>query len=78
MARYLGPNRVTADGALKVMVAQDIEAFQPHAGVERTWSKFMQPVFGQPLNVWKLGWMTEAKSMGDIVITHYGLSKADL
>ncbi|WP_180080115.1 TIGR03862 family flavoprotein [Acinetobacter sp. YH12201] len=68
-------SQLGSDGAWQQWLpAQDIEAFQAsNAGVERTWSKFMQPVFGQPLkrvDAWVEG---QAKSMGDIVITHYGL-----
>ncbi len=51
-----------------------IEPFQAsNAGVERTWSKFMVPMFGEPLKrveAWVSG---ELKSSGDIVISHYGL-----
>jgi uncharacterized flavoprotein (TIGR03862 family) len=68
-------SQLGSDGAWQQwLLAQDIEAFQAsNAGVERTWSKFMQPVFGQPLKrveAWVEG---QTKSMGDIVITHYGL-----
>ncbi|AOA57221.1 TIGR03862 family flavoprotein [Acinetobacter larvae] len=44
-----------------------------NAGVDYAWSPHMQPIFGQPLKrvaAWVAG--TEA-SMGDIVISHYGL-----
>ncbi len=51
-----------------------IEPFQAsNVGVEHTWSKFMQPLFGEPLKrveAWVNG---EPKSSGDIVISHYGL-----
>lgn len=51
-----------------------IEPFQAsNAGVERVWSKFMQPMFGEPLKrveAWVSG---EPKSSGDIIISHYGL-----
>lgn len=51
-----------------------IEPFQAsNAGVERAWSTFMQPMFGEPLKrveAWVKG---EPKSSGDIVISHYGL-----
>lgn len=44
-----------------------------NAGVQRTWSAFMQPVFGQPLKR-VLAWTAESEpSRGDIVLTHYGL-----
>ncbi len=52
----------------------EIEPFQAsNAGVEYPWSTFMQPVFGQPLkrvDAWVEG---GEKTMGDIVISHYGL-----
>lgn len=68
-------SQLGSDGAWQQWLSpHEIEAFQAsNAGVERTWSKFMQPVFGQPLKrveAWVEG---QAKSMGDIVITHYGL-----
>ena len=68
-------SQLGSDGAWQQWLSpHDIEAFQAsNAGVERTWSKFMQPVFGQPLKrveAWVEG---QTKSMGDIVITHYGL-----
>ena len=54
--------------------ANIVEPFQAsNAGVEYPWSKFMQPVFGQPLkrvHAWVNG---AEKSTGDIVISHYGL-----
>ena len=54
--------------------SEAIEPFQAsNAGVERAWSKFMQPVFGEPLKRVE-AWVGQgAKSTGDIVITHYGL-----
>ena len=68
-------SQLGSDGAWQQWLSGDeIEAFQAsNAGVERAWSKFMQPVFGQPLKrveAWVEG---EAKTMGDIVISHYGL-----
>jgi len=68
-------SQLGSDGAWQQwLLAHDIEAFQAsNAGVERAWSRFMQPVFGQPLKrveAWVEG---QAKTMGDIVITHYGL-----
>jgi len=68
-------SQLGSDGAWQQWLSQgDIEAFQAsNAGVERIWSKFMQSVFGQPLKrveAWVEG---QTKSMGDIVITHYGL-----
>ena len=54
--------------------ADQLNPFQAsNAGVERDWSSFMQPVFGQPLKR-VVAWVDpEEKSQGDIVITHYGL-----
>ena len=56
------------------MAQNEIETFQAsNAGVERAWSKFMQPMFGQPLKRVD-AWVTDqAKTTGDIVISHYGL-----
>ena len=53
---------------------EQLNPFQAsNAGVERAWSSFMQPVFGQPLKR-VVAWVDPAqKSQGDIVITHYGL-----
>ena len=52
----------------------EIEAFQAsNAGVERQWSRFMQPVFGQPLKRIEAWVDIQDKSIGDVVITHYGL-----
>lgn len=64
-----------SDGAWQQWLAQDeIEPFQAsNAGVQRVWSAFMQPVFGQPLKrveAWVAG---QPKTTGDIVISHYGL-----
>lgn len=56
------------------LAADQLNPFQAsNAGVERPWSSFMQPVFGQPLKRVE-AWVNPAeKSQGDIVITHYGL-----
>lgn len=68
-------SQLGSDGAWQKWFDQaQIEAFQAsNAGVEKAWSKFMQPVFGQPLkrvDAWVKGY---GKTQGDIVITHYGL-----
>jgi uncharacterized flavoprotein (TIGR03862 family) len=67
-------SRLGSDGAWQQWLSQDeIEAFQAsNAGVERAWSKFMQPVFGQPLKRVEAWVDDQAKTMGDIVISHYG------
>lgn len=54
--------------------SEQLTPFQAsNAGVERAWSNFMQPVFGQPLKR-VVAWVDPTqKSQGDIVITHYGL-----
>ena len=53
---------------------EQIKPFQAsNAGVERPWSSFMQPVFGQPLKRVEAWVESSEKSQGDIVITHYGL-----
>ncbi len=64
-----------SDGAWQAWLKPDeIEAFQAsNAGVEYPWSKFMQPVFGQPLKRVE-AWVGQGeKTTGDIVISHYGL-----
>ena len=68
-------SRLGSDGAWQKWLSQDeIEAFQAsNAGVEHAWSKFMQPVFGQPLKRVEAWVGDQAKTMGDIVISHYGL-----
>ena len=68
-------SRLGSDGAWqKWLNAAEITPFQAsNAGVEKTWSSFMQPVFGHPLKrveAWVEG---QSKSTGDIVISHYGL-----
>lgn len=64
-----------SDGAWQQWLSSDeISPFQAsNAGVCRSWSSFMQPIFGQPLKrvtAWVAG---HEKSIGDIVISHYGL-----
>lgn len=68
-------SQLGSDGAWqKWLDNKNLEPFQAsNAGVERVWSKFMQPVYGEPLKrveAWVEG---HARSSGDIVITHYGL-----
>ncbi|WP_180021170.1 TIGR03862 family flavoprotein [Acinetobacter sp. YH16044] len=68
-------SRLGSDGAWqKWLRPESIEAFQAsNAGVERVWSKFMQPVFGQPLKRVN-AWVDQAEpTQGDIIISHYGL-----
>ena len=67
--------RLGSDGVWQQWLdTSEIEPFQAsNAGVVRTWSKFMQPVFGQPLKRVE-AWVDHAeKTQGDIVISHYGL-----
>ncbi len=56
-------------------IAVEIESYQAsNAGVEYPWSKFMQPILGQPLNGSRLRVDGDDKTMGDIVIlVSYGL-----
>ncbi|EFD5181007.1 TIGR03862 family flavoprotein, partial [Escherichia coli] len=64
-----------SDGAWQAWLKPDeIEPFQAsNAGVEYPWSRFMQPVFGQPLKRVE-AWVGQGeKTVGDIVISHYGL-----
>lgn len=68
-------SKLGSDGAWqKWLNTSEIETFQAsNAGVEREWSKFMQPVFGEPLKRVE-AWVNHGdKSSGDIVISHYGL-----
>ena len=68
-------SQLGSDGAWQSWLApEQIEPFQAsNAGVEYPWSKFMQPVFGQPLKRVAAWVGNGAKSVGDIVISHYGL-----
>ena len=68
-------SKLGSDGAWqKWLNTSEIEAFQAsNAGVEIAWSKFMQPVFGEPLKRVE-AWVNNGdKASGDIVISHYGL-----
>lgn len=67
--------KLGSDGAWqKWLNAESIESFQAsNAGVELTWSKFMQPVLGQPLKRVDAWVADSARTQGDIVISHYGL-----
>ena len=68
-------SKLGSDGAWqKWLNTSEIETFQAsNAGVEIAWSKFMQPVFGEPLKRVE-AWVNNGdKSSGDIVIRHYGL-----
>lgn len=68
-------SQLGSDGAWQKWFQPDnIQNFQPsNAGVERSWSQFMQPIFGQPLKRVAAWVDASPASMGDIVITHYGL-----
>lgn len=67
--------KLGSDGAWQNWFNQtEIEPFQAsNAGVERGWSEFMQPIFGEPLKRVEAWVNPQAKSAGDIVISHYGL-----
>lgn len=68
-------SKLGSDGKWQAWLdCSEIEPFQAsNAGVEYPWSKFMQPIFGQPLKRVE-AWVDGGdKSMGDIVISHYGL-----
>ena len=68
-------SQLGSDGKWQAWVhPSEIEPFQAsNAGVEYPWSKFMQPVFGQPLKRVEAWTQASDKTMGDIVISHYGL-----
>ena len=56
------------------LASTEIEPFQAsNAGVEIAWSAFMHPVFGQPLKRVEAWVDPQQKTVGDIVISHYGL-----
>ncbi|TCM70895.1 hypothetical protein EC844_101169 [Acinetobacter calcoaceticus] len=68
-----------SDGAWQQWLsATEIDPFQAsNVGVLRTWSSYMQPLFGQPLKR-VAAWVEtqdriNEQSIGDIVISHYGL-----
>lgn len=67
--------KLGSDGAWqKWLNAESVEPFQAsNAGVELTWSKFMQLVWGQPLKRVDAWVADSARTQGDIVISHYGL-----
>ncbi|OTG67513.1 TIGR03862 family flavoprotein [Acinetobacter silvestris] len=68
-------SKLGSDGAWQRWLSQtEIEPFQAsNAGVERAWSQFMQPLFGEPLKRVE-AWVNPLhKTAGDIVISHYGL-----
>ena len=68
-------SKLGSDGAWQQWLSpEQIEPFQAsNAGVEIAWSKFMQPIFGEPLKRVE-AWVAGAeKTAGDIVISHYGL-----
>lgn len=68
-------SKLGSDGKWQAWLdCSEIEPFQAsNAGVEYPWSKFMQPIFGQPLKRVE-AWVDGGdKTMGDIVISHYGL-----
>lgn len=68
-------SRLGSDGVWQQWIDDtEIEPFQAsNAGVECAWSKFMQPVFGEPLKRVEAWVGDEPKTSGDIVISHYGL-----
>jgi len=68
-------SKLGSDGQWQAWLqTEEIEPFQAsNVGVEYPWSRFIQPIFGQPLKrvaAWVEG---SDKTMGDIVISHYGL-----
>ncbi|MEB3767030.1 TIGR03862 family flavoprotein [Acinetobacter sp. MD2] len=67
--------KLGSDGAWQNWLNEDsLSPFQAsNAGVERTWSDYMQPVFGQPLKRVQAWVNPQHKTHGDAVISHYGL-----
>ena len=68
-------SQLGSDGAWQSWLqAEHIEPFQAsNAGVEHPWSQFMHAVFGQPLKRVEAWVGTAERSLGDLVISHYGL-----
>lgn len=68
-------SKLGSDGKWQAWLdCSEIEPFQAsNAGVEYPWSKFMQPIFGQPLKRVEAWGEGGDKTKGDIVISHYGL-----
>ncbi|OTG84881.1 TIGR03862 family flavoprotein [Acinetobacter sp. ANC 4648] len=68
-------SKLGSDGAWQHWLSQsELEPFQAsNAGVERVWSSFMQPLFGEPLKRVDAWVYPQHKTAGDIVISHYGL-----
>lgn len=68
-------SRLGSDGCWQQwLTTSEVEPFQAsNAGVERSWSQFMTPIFGEPLKRVEAWVGSGAKSAGDIVISHYGL-----
>lgn len=68
-------SQLGSDGAWQQWLEADaVEPFQAsNAGVEIPWSLFMQPVFGQPLKRVEAWAGDTERTVGDIVISHYGL-----
>ncbi|WOE30578.1 MULTISPECIES: TIGR03862 family flavoprotein [unclassified Acinetobacter] len=53
---------------------KEINPFQAsNVGVQRRWSSFMQPIWGQPLKRVAVWVEDSIATVGDVVITHYGL-----
>ena len=68
-------SKLGSDGQWQAWLkTEEIEPFQAsNVGVEYPWSRFMQPIFGQPLKR-VAAWVEDSdKTMGDIVVSHYGL-----
>ncbi|MGI1793995.1 TIGR03862 family flavoprotein [Acinetobacter variabilis] len=68
-------SKLGSDGKWQAWLdCSEIEPFQAsNAGVEYPWSKFIQPIFGQPLKRVEAWGEGGDKTKGDIVISHYGL-----
>ncbi|MBF7682290.1 TIGR03862 family flavoprotein [Acinetobacter sp. B5B] len=67
--------KLGSDGRwLAWMASDEVNPFQPsNAGVVRTWSEYMQPIFGQPLKGIRAWVETEENAVtGDIILTQYG------
>lgn len=66
--------KLGSDGQWQTWLQQhELQPFvASNVGVEFSWSKYMKPIFGQPLKRIQAWTSSQHKVDGDIVITHYG------
>ena len=68
-------SQLGSDGAWQQWLSnEEVKDFEPsNAGVLKNWSRFMESTFGMPLKRVAAWVNPNEKSVGDIVISHYGL-----